>query len=329
MNTSKRTVVWYHESCLDGTCAAWVASQYLSEDTEYIAQNYGKPITKAKCITSPEDMANTDLYILDWCPESMEKLQECCEKFHSVTLIDHHESAIKRVQKWYEEMFNSLTKKPENFTQFLALQNEWSGAMGTAIWFHTNFDKYVIEDGDGFVQHWLVQAIDDRDRWQFKLPYTREINAGLFHMGFDLEVWRKQPFSEHQRLGLRDNGIVFLTAKQIEIDLIISSGLQFIDDANDNAFAAIINAPYHLASEMGNQIIQDHKFRIAIVWNIDKDYKTCFSLRSTPENLHALNCAEIASLLGGGGHVNAAGVKMAMPYQMAREKLEEVLASYE
>lgn len=315
-----QNVVWYHGSCLDGTCAAWVAAQYLpKETTHFRAMQYGDKMEDHMRFAKDKN-----LYILDWMPERMEDVAELIAITENLVIIDHHDSAIKK----FTAYFNAV---PEECV-FLAHNNEWSGAMGTAIWFrdqHIPGKPDIIGSGADLSQHWLVQAIDDRDRWQFKLPNTKEINAGLFHMGFDLATWRRQPFGEDQMYGLIDGGAVLLEAKQKEIDLIIKSGLQFIDDHNDNAYAAIINAPYHLASEMGNQIVQDHKFRIAIIWNIDKSYKTYFSLRSNAENPHALNCAEIATKLGGGGHVNAAGAKMDMPYQMARQLLEEVLDSYE
>lgn len=317
-------VVWYHANCLDGTCAAWVASQYLnSELTHFQPMQYGDKME--------EHMQYAEgkvLYILDWMPEKMEDLESLLTFCERVVVIDHHDSAIKKFQAWADSQ--GLNDGDFDVLEvFLARQNEWSGAMGTAIWFQRNQPLSGRESAIEYSEHWLVKAIDDRDRWQFKLPGTKEINAGLFHMGFDLEYWTLKEWDYKTKSSLIETGITLMEAKQKEIDLIIASGLQFIDDANDNAYAAIINAPYHLASEMGSQIVADHKFRIAIIWQIDKSYKTYFSLRSLKENPRALNCAEIAGKLGGGGHVNAAGAKMDMPYQMARDKLEEVLASYE
>lgn len=313
-----KNVVWYHASCLDGTCAAWVASHYLDDaDTLYQPMQYG-------------DKGMTDhiryckgkrLYILDWMPEDMKDLQELVAITESLVIIDHHDSSIRK--------FDAAFPEPPNKDEvFLARNNEWSGAMGTAIWFfnHWHPDTKCIIRANPLTDHWLVQAVDDRDRWQFKLPDTKEINEGLFARGFELSEWQCMDFSlESTREGLIRDGHTLIKQREGVVDQLIKSGLQYIDDANDNAFAAIINAPYYLASDLGNQIVQDHKFLVAIIWSIDKDYRTHFNFRSNAANPKAIDCGKLATSLGGGGHINAAGAKIALPYPIARDLLEEAL----
>ena len=202
-----KNIVIYHDKCLDGTCAAWVASHYLPTDTKFFPVSYGKTVRDQIHFDG-----ESNLYILDWCPE-MDDLDGLCYLFNQVILIDHHESAIKKLQAHYdldhyrEIGLSTKPLKPDNLTLFLAHNNEWSGAMGTAIWFHNNSDQFKECDGDGLSEHWLVKAVNDRDRWQFKLGDTKAINKGLFHLGFNLAKWRSQSFSDIFRVELITTGI--------------------------------------------------------------------------------------------------------------------------
>ena len=166
MNTLKNLVI-YHSNCLDGTGSAWVAAQYLpKEETEYVPVHYGEDLGAQIPVREYKEMT---LYILDWCP-NMDDLDKCCMMFKRIVLIDHHESAIKKIIAHYDK---SSTQK--NLEMLLAYENEWSGAMGTALWFEEHLDS----DEESLSQHWLIKAIDDRDRWKFLLPDTEAINEGL------------------------------------------------------------------------------------------------------------------------------------------------------
>lgn len=302
-----QNIVIYHKNCLDGTCAAWVASQYLPKNTTHIAVEYGKPL-EHQMILPPQRKAAEDitLYILDWCPE-MKDLDKCCELFGKVVLIDHHESAIKKLHDW-KIAKGYQTGIPNNLELFLALNNEWSGAMGTAIWFHNNADQFKECDGDGLVDHWLVKAVDDRDRWQFKLPLTKEINEGLFNLGFDLDVWQKYvTFNEATKEHLAMVGTILIGKRNKEVQQIIESSAQIHFDK-----IASINCPYFLASEVGNVLAST--YALAIMWYVDKEGIVHFSFRSNSKTTDWINCATLASKYNGGGHANAAGCNMGQEY---------------
>jgi len=321
-----QNIVIYHKNCLDGTCAAWVASQYLDKGTTYIAVEYSKPL-EHQMILPPQREAAEDitLYILDWCP-IMEDLDACCDIFDKVILIDHHESAIKKLIEHYksplEKQSNGNYKfqdQPKNLEVFLALNNEWSGAMGTAIWFDRNYNigerkQLVLQD------HWLVGAVDDRDRWQFKYSDTKILNEALFHLGFNLKNWQKQPFNQESYDEFILMGEILIEKKQKEVQQIIESSAVLDNNAEKVIFC---NCPYHLASEVGNILAKE--YRMAVLWFMDKEGQISVSLRSNSNTPDWINCSKIATALGGGGHANAAGFKMNASFEEVVCALDDAL----
>jgi len=302
--------VLYHEHCMDGMAAAWVASRYLpKDDVQFIAANYA---VKPKY----SELRGACLYILDWCPE-MADLDYLCTRFDNVTLIDHHQTAIDALD--LHVMHDDM--KHNNLTLFLARNNEWSGAMGTAMWFHENSSKYIVERLD---THWMIRAIDDRDRWQFKLLYTRDIHAWLSLYRSDLQSWlessSKTADPDISKYTAITVGNSLLQKMKLEIELILKSNV------NDYWHFAICNAPYHLASEIGNRIAD--KKRLAVIWNMDNEENIKVSLRSHTGTHRWVNCGDFAKLFDGGGHANAAGFTYHEGYLSLVNNITNKLALY-
>lgn len=198
----KKTVVWFHANCTDGVCAAWVASQYLPKDTEFIAREYGKHFEIDTLL-----YGETDLYIVDWCPEDMEELDMLCKLCNSVTIIDHHKSAIEKLDKYY----GVIIPPPANLTLFLAHDNEWSGAMGTTIYFASKLPNKEPR----LLSHWLVKTVDDYDRWQFKLGDTKRLIESLSLFGFDIQKWITKDWDDVAEYAMIQAGNILLQKKRI------------------------------------------------------------------------------------------------------------------
>jgi len=288
----------------------------LPKDTEFIPVSYGKSLSDQLNLAfrnSDIDKQKT-LYILDWCPE-MDDLDECCEVFEKVILIDHHESAIRKLCNHYTitEFDDSI---PKNLELFLAHNNEWSGAMGTAIWFHNHAEDYKECDGDGLIAHWLVKAVDDRDRWQFKLPNTKEINEGLFDLGFNLKDWQDCTMDEISMLSFASTGSILLRKKQQDAQALIDANA-FYMEGDDNPYnrIAFCNCPHFLASDVGNILAKT--CRVAVLFSVNKEQELTVSLRSNSATQGWINCATLAQRMNpkGGGHANAAGFVYLSAYE--------------
>ena len=312
MQNQSDNIVFYHGNCLDGTASAWVAMHYLPKDTIYLPAFYQAGLEED--IKMVQQCQDRKVWFLDWCPE-IEQLDKCEMVAEHVTIIDHHESAIKKLDNHAYTAYN-----PPKLTLFLAHENEWSGAMGTAIWFHSHnvagtFDMSWKPEIHNLSLHWLVRAVDDRDRWQFKLPGTRQINEGLGTLTLDPSLWFAIVMDHKMEHHLFEIGEALLLKMYGQVNQIIDACAFYTEGM------AICNCPYHLASEVGNQLAA--KNRLAILYFIDKTGAYSVSLRSNDKVEGWVNCAELATKLGGGGHANAAGFKTNEDFKFTLAKIKQ------
>ena len=152
-----KKVCIYHGNCADGFTAAWVVRRALGEDVEFHAGVYQ---------TEPPDVTGADVYIVDFAYKRpvMEKI---IAQANRVIHIDHHYTAIVDLQ--------GLESKMDTL---YSLENAYSGAMLTWMYFYPN------EECPQLIKH-----IDDRDRWKFLLPGTKEIQATVFSYAYTFENW--------------------------------------------------------------------------------------------------------------------------------------------
>ena len=138
----------YHGNCADGFTSAWIVNK-IHPDADFVAGVYQ---------TTPPDVTGKVVYMVDFSYK-LPVMEELATKALKIIHIDHHATAIEDLKD-----FN-----PTNIEKVYSYENTESGAM--LCW------RYFFPDVEvpSFVKH-----IDDRDRWQFKLPGTREIQANLF-----------------------------------------------------------------------------------------------------------------------------------------------------
>jgi len=286
--------VFYHDDCTDGFGAAFSAWQQLGDEAEYIPVKYGQINRLSDIINMPKIAPdeNSEFYILDFSfpKEVMEDLFRMAKK---VVWLDHHKTAF--------EMYDLPVGQFSDFTgnRYVELDNDRSGAM--IAWDYFN---HFSEAPD------FIQMIDDRDRWQFKLDWTKEFGEGL---------WVQRPWSFEQWQGMFENGLavasvihdgeILLKAKQTRIDYKINyagrcdislSNLVILpNDMNLNGL--VINTDQDI-SEIGHQLA-NKSGTYGLVWYLGPDKKVKCSFRSNGD----YDVSAIAKAFGGGGHRNAAG----------------------
>lgn len=166
-------LVIYHASCADGFGAAFAAWLKLGDDAEYVPMQYLD--SKLNAVEAWEALsaaipskANTgrEVYILDFSlPKPvMDKLFAVSER---VTWLDHHKTAF---EMWCEDGERSLCEQ-SNGRDEVILDNNKSGAMLAWEYFHPGIEVPM-----------LIRMIDDRDRWQFKIPGSKELNAAIWSL---------------------------------------------------------------------------------------------------------------------------------------------------
>ena len=150
----------YHANCADGFGAAWVVRKALGPDVEFHAAHYGD---------QAPDVSGKNVIIVDFSYK-YEALVALADKATSVLVIDHHKTAM-----------DDLTDVPQAELHYEAHKKNCSGKL------HALFD--ISHSGAGlaweffFPHHQrpaLINHIEDRDLWRFKLEGTREIMAVLW-----------------------------------------------------------------------------------------------------------------------------------------------------
>ena len=214
---------------------------------------------------------------------------------------------------------NRIEKQIGNHT--VIHDNDQSGAMLAWRFFHPGTEVPM-----------LIQHIDDRDRWQFKLDGSKELHAAMNSLKpWTFNRWDLLFHVDGIRLeALKDDGSAILrahnqnvqaTLKQARDSVIIPA---IIDSAasykapwvwgnsaefGDFCFASGLaaNAPAFLASDLGHELA-NRSGTFGLVWSMAGDGQIHCSLRSNGD----YDVSAIAKCFGGGGHRNAAGFSVEM-----------------
>jgi len=265
----------YHGNCADGFTAAWVVKK-VHPNAEFHAGFYRDP---------PPDVTGKVVFIVDFS-FPREIMEEIVRKAFKVIHIDHHETAIRAMEGFSDPKFES----------FYSPENTESGAMLCWKYFFPNTE---VPD--------IIKHVDDRDRWKFNLPGTREIAANMFSYAYTFENW---DMLMNQRL---DQQILEGTAIQRrmvkDIKELSNVVVRRVNIAGYNVPCA--NVPYQFGSDMCSFLAKGEPFA---AYYYDKPTHREFGLRSVPGGV---NVAEIAEKFGGGGHATASGFKRS--FDEARE----------
>ena len=156
----------------------------------------------------------------------------------------------------------------------------------------------------------LIKHIDDRDRWQFKMEGTKELNAALWTAPWNFQQWKE--LNESDLAPMYKAGKAILRAHDQNVQSVVKGAarkcsiawpephVSFLDDVPLVGLAA--NCPPHLQSDVGHELA-NQSGTFGLLWSIDKDGQCKCSLRSNG----GYDVSAIAKAFGGGGHRNAAG----------------------
>lgn len=201
-------IVFYHNvskntPCPDGIFSAAVAHKYfgnqISTEVKYIGCCY---VPKGEIPPEYDIPQSGDtVYILDFSFEHW-VLQDWLDRDITFKLIDHHEKKMQELlgMRSLEDM--------------IVFNNYKCGAILTWEYFFPNKPIPAI-----------LAYIDDRDRWQHRLPYTHEIHAAAGALGRSFELFSMlEPLSSDQlvavlgKLGARE-----VAAKKKKIEELASA----------------------------------------------------------------------------------------------------------
>lgn len=261
-------IVIYHANCSDGFTAAWAASLALGEqNTKFIPANYGDPAP---------DVKGHSAWILDFS-YTRETLIKMHAEAESLLVLDHHKTAQKDLEG----------------LGFCRFDMEHSGAW--LAWTHFHEGKEVPD---------LVQYIQDRDLWRWRLPKSKEISAALHSYARDFATWgmlrdRLDGTDSDDSRGLIAEGEAILRAQDWFVKSICAQARE-TEIAGHKVLT--VETPI-LQSEVGEALATGRPF--AMTSFIRPDGARVHSLRSRAPS--EVDVSEIAKLFGGGGHARAAG----------------------
>jgi len=289
---STPTICIYHGNCADGFGAAWVVRKALGADIEFHAATYGQPVP---------DVTGKNVVIVDFS-FPFATLVAMAETAASVLILDHHKTAQAGLQALpYAganfDQFNDCCKPVLNGTKIGALFDmNRSGAGITWDFFFPDAPRPA-----------LINYIEDRDLWLFKLEGTREIQASVFSYPYDFEVWDGLFAADVSALRSDGRAIERKHHKDVA-ELVGVTKRRMIIGGHD---VPVANLPYTLTSDAGALMSAGEPFA-ACYW--DTPEGRSFSLRSSDAGE---DVSAIAQQYGGGGHRNAAGFRVAFDHALA------------
>lgn len=282
-----KPLVIYHADCTDGFGAAFAAWLKFGSDADYYAARYGDK--------DLPDWQGREVYILDFSfPRTL--MDDAFQLAKHVVWLDHHKTAF---EMWIGGLFDGTEGRHEQHDQVrdIVLDFDKSGALLAWEYFHP-----------GAAIPKLIQHIDDRDRWQFKLEGSKELHAALqSYKPWNFEQWSNLHRSCEIAPGhfLTAGAAILRTQKQNIASMLKQARKCCIthDQPGRRTYdgGLALNAPIH-QSEIGHELA-NQSGTYGLVWYMDADSRVKCSLRSNGD----YDVSAIARAFSGGGHRNAAG----------------------
>lgn len=282
----------YHGNCADGFGAAWVVHKFFGADqVDFYAGFYG---------AEPPDVANRDVIMVDF---SFKRpvLDGMIRTARSMLILDHHKTAQEDLAGIQPPFGPTWKRHQDN-----VYQDACEGVAGNP---YALFD--MERSGAGMAWDFffpdqprpaLINTIEDRDLWRFKLPHTREVQANVFSYPYDFRTWDFLMARGKDWMGIQDmaqeGGAIERKHHKDIAELVDASKRRMVIGGMD---VPVANLPYTLSSDAGHLMCAGEPFAACYM---DTPRGRIFSLRSTDEGM---DVSEIAKRYGGGGHRNAAG----------------------
>lgn len=265
-----RPLVVYHDKCLDGFTAAWVAWKCYPE-AEFYPHSYEQ-------LFDPEICRGRTVFILDYSfkHRTMERIQAISSR---LAILDHHKSAEQEL----------APMKPRPGDRFIFDKNR-SGASLAWDYFFTGQPKPL-----------LVQLVEDYDLWKFQHPETLTLHCYLNSFPPSFEQWERIYDSlkkTEERNGIMLDGAAIFRYRKQQLN-------RQVKHCREVEFCGYripaVNSTTML-SEVVGELAKGKPFAVGY-WQ-DKNGLWHYSLRSDQQGM---DVSEIAVQYGGGGHQHAAG----------------------
>lgn len=274
------TVVVYHRNCTDGAAAAYAAWVKYGAMAQYVPYDYSDDFP-----LEMESLKGQEVFFVDICP-TMALLFEVADSASKVFVVDHHESARRRLK----ENHAAIGAK-SNVTMLLSQANDIAGCMMTWNLFH-----------EGVAYPDIIRFTNDYDIYRFQYgDVTREYQAAFEQIDLN-DIHEIRLFAERRgRDEVLQQGRLLLNARRKLVENIAATATLV---SWEDYLVACCNAPRDLRNEVADELHRQTKVLFSMVYS-DIEGKRHYSLRANhPE---CTDLSKLAEKYGGGGHPRAAG----------------------
>lgn len=290
----------YHGNCADGFTAAWAVYRKFGNAVEFHPGVYQD---------APPDVTDRHVLLVDFSYKRP-VLSEMAAKAKTVLILDHHKSAAEDLagfeapcayEDWHDTSLNLVSSAVPPIAALFDMNR--SGAGITWDYFHAGWERPN-----------LVNYVEDRDLWRFKLPLSREVNAYIFAHDYTFKNWDYLNAATADHMGIQhvaDMGGAIEQKHHKDVAELVTATRREMEIGG--VVLPVCNMPYTLTSDAGNKMAKEHPSKIGVCY-WDTPEGRVFSLRSTDDGP---DVSKIAAQYGGGGHAHASGFRVPRDHQLA------------
>lgn len=310
----------YHGNCADGFTAAWAVWKRFGDSVEYIPGVYGE---------APPNVADKNVVIVDFSykRDVLEGMLRSGDvnQANSILILDHHKTAQSDLHGLVQPG-NGFADLGPDYDPF-RWRKGWEQASDWPVRAVFDMDR----SGAGIAWDFfhpdtprpdLVNYVEDRDLWRFKLEQSREVNAFIFAHPYTFENWElMELLLETNPSAAMDGGAAIELKHHKDVaELVAKLRREMVIGGQ---WAPVANLPYTLTSDAGHLMCGPYASPNLQGEMVTPPFAACywdtpdgrvFSLRSD-DSQGGADVSEIAKSYGGGGHKNAAGFTMPVGWE--------------
>lgn len=294
--------IFAHSHCTDGLVAASIMKYSLQMqhdvEPEVIFVNYGK---EQEAIDKANIDSETTVYCVDFA-FNKELTLELCRLAKLVYVLDHHKTA-------HENLHDLKTHYNFNFIYDV----NKSGASIVRDYCKQHLSLYShIKLNQKEILNKVVNMVEDRDLWLFKLPMTKEFAEYIFAYMQPNDIDRMSiilfKYSFDNLKEICQMGETIMNYKNNIIEKKLKFYVPVYFNVNNTKLLIINETQPDLASQLGNELCKKYNVPVCL-YNIYSsnglnELSVALSFRSMD---HLEPVDGIARLFSGGGHKNSSG----------------------
>ena len=290
-------IIYYHNVCPDGWCAAFIASKRYPE-AQLIPLDHGAEFDFSQ-------VEGKDVLMLDFSLRTRQLNDNIALLAKSFRILDHHKTAQAVLEGAPYATFD-MTRSGAGLAWDYLFGKELERMQAT--WNPADPFKQLKPQP----RPWYVDYVEDRDLWNWKLPNSKEVCAHLGTLELNKRDWDMLEFLNVEEAAMLGGGAL------AHINHYVREAVKQAQQGWLHGYkTAVVNALYLNCSEIGNELAKAHP--VSLTWFERADGMIQFSLRSVGD----VDVSKIAQVFKGGGHMHAAGFQL--QYEYGRQVIDRIL----